>query len=883
MLKIILFGSITKNMQQSTKLLFTAIFCTLLLNVKAQQSINNYVLYNGNGTIPGATSSVPAAPGYAVQLSSSTTINGNGFIGSSHLISTTGTSVIRAGMYSKGKITLSNSNTVFGNMSAENSVTPSGNGIQTGSNAQITGNINANGNITIGGGSVNGSVTRVAGSTYSGPVPTGGNTIGTPNLPGLPALPTPVVFPAAGTTDITTTTTISPGSYRNMALGGKKTITFNGPGTYVFASVNNSGNTNTFRFNFQNNSTGVFKIYIHGNANLGKSGSTFINGGHASRIFYETHGTGTNAFIIVNGSSSSPSRLDGNIYAPYGAINIGSGTGSTSLSGSLWSGTQVILQSGVTVNYVAPATQCTTPTMNAGPDKVIDCNNSSVTLNGTSTTPGVTYSWAGPGIVSGATSANAVVNAAGTYTLTVNNNGCTATDQAVVTLNTGAPNANAGSSATLTCAASVVSLTASSSTSGATFAWSGPGIVSNSGNASVMVNAAGTYTVVVTNPSNGCTASAQTSVNTNYSVPTAEAGPGNALTCTILEIQLTGSSSVQGATFNWTTSGTGSFVNGANTATPVINGIGTYHLTVTDPASGCTATDSVVIEEGPCILPYYTPCPDGKFNGVLGCELSSLFENYVVGSDTINDVYFFAGDSVYIEIITSQGQTQNLFNLIYNTTGYGLTDTIPNGLNPLIITGRYPIANLDNLSNPPASNYINYVRPVYPSITNSGVTVTQGDIAQRSNQVRDGFGIDGSGVKVCVLSDSYNTILGNPANTDIVNGDLPGTGNPENHPTPVDVIKEFPYGTRSDEGRAMLQLVHDIAPGATLGFRTATISEGDMAEGIIQCAQSGCDVIADDVTWVTSPYFQDGCTGESCRFCKCHGRFLFCCCRQFRF
>ncbi|MBK9318443.1 MAG: hypothetical protein IPM91_06205 [Bacteroidetes bacterium] len=746
--------------------------------MKAQQSINNYVLYNGNGTIPGATSSVPAAPGYAVQLSSSTTINGNGFIGSTYLIQSTGNSVIRAGLYSKGKITLSNSNTVVGNMSAENSGSQSGNGIQTGSNAQITGNINANGNITISGGSLNGSVTRVAGSTYNGPVPTGGNTIGTPNLPGLPALPTPVVFPASGTSNVTSTQTISPGSYQNMSLSGNKTITFNGPGTYVFASINNTGSCNTFKFNFQNNSTGVFKIYIHGNAYLGKSGSTMINGGHASRIFYETHGTGTNAFTIANGSTNSPSRLDGNVYAPYGAINIGSGTGCSSLSGSLWSGTQVILCSGVTLNYVAPAPQCVTPNVNAGADQALTCTNLSVQLSGSSSTPGATFSWTGPGIVSGQTTATPTVNAIGSYILTVTSGSCTAKDTVVVTSNTSLPDVNAGAGATLTCASATVTLNGSSSTQGVNYSWNGPGILSGNTSPSAVVNAPGTYTLTVSNPANGCTASDQVIVGTNYTVPDAEAGPGNALTCTILEVMLNGSSTVQGAGFQWTTSGTGNFVSGANTATPLINGIGTYYLTVTEPASGCTATDSVIIEEGPCILPYYTPCPDGKFNGVLGCELSSLYQNYVVGSDTINDVYFFAGDSVYIEIITQQGQTQNLFNLIYNTTGYGLTDTIPNGLNPLIITGRYPIANLDNLSNPPASNYINYVRPVYPSITNSGVTVTQGDIAQRSNAVRDGFGIDGSGVKVCVLSDSYNTILGNPANTDIVNGDLPGTGNP---------------------------------------------------------------------------------------------------------
>ena len=49
----------------------------------------------------------------------------------------------------------------------------------------------------------------------------------------------------------------------------------------------------------------------------------------------------------------------------------------------------------------------------------------------------------------------------------------------------------------------------------------------------------------------------------------------------------------------------------------------------------------------------------------------------------------------------------------------------------------------------------------------------------------------GEGVKVGVLSDSYNTILGNPAATDISNGDLPGAGNPINS-TPVNVLKEYP-------------------------------------------------------------------------------------------
>ncbi|HOS48933.1 MAG TPA: S8 family serine peptidase, partial [Bacteroidia bacterium] len=904
----------------------------------AQLAITNYVLFSGNGTVPGATSSVPASPGYAVQLFSSTTING-GWIGSNVLVKSTGSSTMTGSIRSGGTVVLANSNTIGGGIVANNNGLQTGTSISVGSSAKISGNINANGNIVVSRGKVFGSVTHPTGTTYTGPTPSLGNIIGTPTLPAIPSLPTPAVFPSAGATNITTTQTITPGSYGNMTLGGSKVVTFAGPGVYVFNSITNTGSSNTLKFNFQNIATGNIKIYVHGKIDLGKSASSIINGGSASRIFYETHSNAATAFNITNGANtSSASRLDGNVYAPYGSIYIGSGTGCSQLYGSLWSGTQVTINCGVTINYVCPAASCTTPNANAGADMVINCNSSTVTLNGSSATSGVTYSWTGPGIVSGANTASPVVNAAGTYTLTVNNSGCTATDQAIVTVNTTAPGANAGADQTITCSNSTVTLSGSSSTSGVNYSWSGPGILSGNNTATATANATGSYTLTVsnpangcsstdnvfvsintsapsvdagadqtltcanttvtlsgssltsgvdyswsgpgivsgnnsatatadatgsytltvTNPVNGCSSSDEVSVGSNYSAPTADAGPSNAITCSILEVTLSGSTTTQGGSFAWTTSGTGNIVSGANTATPIVNGLGVYTLTVTDPNSGCTASDTLEIYEGPCILPYYTPCPGGKYSGVLGCELSSLFTNYTVGSDTINDVYFFGGDSVYIEIITNEGQTQNVFNLIYNTPGYGLTDTIPNGLNPLIITGRFPIANLGNLATAPVVGMINYVRPVYPSIMNTGVATTQGDQAQNTNSVRSAFNVDGEGVKVCVLSDSYNSIIGSPATTDISNGDLPGAGNPDNHSIPVDLIKEYPYGQRSDEGRAMLQIIHDVAPGASLGFRTGSISEGDMASGIIECANKGCKVIADDITWLTSPFFQDG-------------------------
>ena len=518
-------------------LLCLAFLCSVALPFSSfaqVQNLNDYVLFAGNGTVPGTPCTNPGSPGFAVQLSSSTTVNG-GILGSYVLVKTTGTSTITGSIRSSKFVILSNNNTVGGKIAAANGGLQTGTSISIGSGLNLAGAMDANGNITVSGGSIAGAVTHPSGTSYSGPLPSGGNIIGTPNLPALPTLPLPVVFPASGTQNITNSITIGPGNYNNMTLSGNKTITLLGSGVYVFNSINNTGSKNSFVFDFNNQSTGTFKIYVHGNMCLGKVNATMAKGGGASRIFSETHGTGVGAFTITNGSGGNQSRWLGNVYAPYSAINIGSGTGNSELNGSLWSGTQVIINSGATINFVSPGS-CSTPTADAGVDKLLTCTMNSVVLNASSTTSGVTYSWAGPGIVSGGSTANVTVNAPGTYTVTVNSNGCTATDQAVVSTNYTVPNANAGSDKTLTCSTNSVQLNGSSYTSGVNFAWTGPGITNGANMATATANLAGTYTLTVTNPINGCSATDQVAVGTNYSVPTAEAGPGNALTCTILEV-----------------------------------------------------------------------------------------------------------------------------------------------------------------------------------------------------------------------------------------------------------------------------------------------------------------------------------------------------------
>ncbi len=150
----------------------------------------------------------------------------------------------------------------------------------------------------------------------------------------------------------------------------------------------------------------------------------------------------------------------------------------------------------------------------------------------------------------------------------------------------------------------------------------------------------------------------------------------------------------------------------------------------------------------------------------------------------------------------------------------------------------------------------------------SGSIVSEGDTQLRARAAREANpGVDGSGVTVGILSDSFNQASvdeeGNPIATkvpdDVKSGDLPGLGNECGYTTPVAVLKkEASASGASDEGRAMAQIVHDLAPGANLEFASAFNGETAFAENIGLLAKANAKVIADDVFYYEEPFFQDG-------------------------
>ena len=547
---------------------------------------------------------------------------------------------IAGGVFSGGKISFSNTDTIGGGITAANSGSSTGSIIQFGTNSKLLGNIDGFGKISVTSGSVAGRVTYPAsGGSYSGPSPGGGSsaTLTQAALPVLPVMPAVTSFPLAGSKDITTTQTIQPGSYRNLILTGGKTVTFAGPGVYVFNTIKNTGLLiNNFNFDFQGTTSGSIQIYVYGDVDVNILNENFLNASpdnkvNASRIFLETHGMGSScsfgnfAFTITNYFLlGRTSQWYGTVWAPYSGINIGSNTMSSTILGAMWSGTQVNVQCGVKFSF-AP-----------------------------------------------------------------------------------------------------------------------------------------------------------------------------------------------------------------------------YSST----------------------LPFYPAPPSGKTSGsVIGSELNSLYANYGNVIDDAKPIFRIDqtdpnNPTVQIEVIAKSGAPSAISTLLDSLHFYGFVQTTNNGVNTMILTGTFPIKKLKFLDINPISLQIDYVRPLYPPLSNGTFLPNQADGVVHSDLVRQGYNLSGNGVKVGVISDSYNT-LGGAAN-DISNGALPAN---------IDIAQDYPAPFKAtDEGRAMLELVHGVAPNAALAFRTGYISSGDFARGIMDLKDNNhCDVIVDDVTYITEPYFQDGSVAQAVSYVKNKG------------
>jgi uncharacterized repeat protein (TIGR01451 family) len=165
-----------------------------------------------------------------------------------------------------------------------------------------------------------------------------------------------------------------------------------------------------------------------------------------------------------------------------------------------------------------------------------------------------------------------------------------------------------------------------------------------------------------------------------------------------------------------------------------------------------------------------------------------------------------------------------------------------------IVSGQLPVSALGSAAD---LRSLKFAREA-AATTRAGSVTSQGDASMQGPAARSDFGVDGTGVKVGVLSDSFNCLGG--AGADVASGDL----------TTVTVLQEESgCASGADEGRAMLQIVHDVAPGASLAFASAFNGMASFANNIVALKNAGANVIVDDVFYYAEPMFQDGVIAQA--------------------
>ncbi|MDQ3108687.1 MAG: gliding motility-associated C-terminal domain-containing protein [Bacteroidota bacterium] len=227
----------------------------------------------------------------------------------------------------------------------------------------------------------------------------------------------------------------------------------------------------------------------------------------------------------------------------------------------------------------------------------------------------------------------------------------------------------AASSNSPVCAGNTINLSATPTSTNATYSWSGPSAfastLQNPTRAGATAAMAGTYTCVITVTGYACTYTVTTTVAVN-ATPATPSASSNSPVCTGNTINLS-TPAVAGATYSWT--GPSSFVSAVQNptragATAAMGG--TYSVTVTS-ASGCTSavgTVAVVVNTTPA-----TPAPSSNSPVCTGNTIN-LSTSAVAGA-----TYSWTGPSAFVSAVqnpTRAGATAAMagtYSLTVTTTG----------------------------------------------------------------------------------------------------------------------------------------------------------------------------------------------------------------------
>jgi hypothetical protein len=211
---------------------------------------------------------------------------------------------------------------------------------------------------------------------------------------------------------------------------------------------------------------------------------------------------------------------------------------------------------------------------------------------------------------------------------------------------------------------------------------------------------------------------------------------------------------------------------------------------------------------------------------------------------------FLPGDAI---VLVNAPATSAFYDATTHTIlAYETVDGSPILVASLAVTGPATSGTLQTTLTGSGGASIGY----FDAPTAESFAIATGDDAMGAETVRatltthHGVPITGAGETIGILSTSFNALGG--ANLDAQEGFLPY--NPDTNGSAVDVLQDASSG--DDEGRAMAELIHQVAPGAQIDFYAPTATLTGFAAGVTALQDAGCNIIVDDLDNTAAPFFQ---------------------------
>ncbi|MDQ1274475.1 MAG: hypothetical protein QG610_46, partial [Euryarchaeota archaeon] len=209
-------------------------------------------------------------------------------------------------------------------------------------------------------------------------------------------------------------------------------------------------------------------------------------------------------------------------------------------------------------------------------------------------------------------------------------------------------------------------------------------------------------------------------------------------------------------------------------------------------------------------------------------------ENTAGSGKNARESSFSSEDKVYVYIYLEPSANSSIFE--------GYCEVIEMDEENHIAVAWVPLESLEVLASLPE---VRNIQTVLPPFVRQRSTVSEGDFFLKSSSLRESDGVNGTGIKIGIISDGVDGLQDAQATGDISYD--------------VHILSNKIGG---NEGTAMLEIVQDIAPGAELYFHDCGSSRLEFNRAVDTLVNEGCTVICDDIGWLSEPFFEDGIVAD---------------------